>query len=137
MSEGINQNAIDNICDKALLHMKFKSDKWEIFLNDHAKRKCFKYKKFEEYIYLHLNRAAPAGDQAQQSTQPTIEQSQVDQEASVEMPDSQQSFAPTNSNLLESTQPYSNLLESTQPCSNPLESTQVATETPQPVATPT
>ena len=65
MSEGINQNALDNICDKVLLHMKFKSDKWEIFLNDHTKRKCFKYKKFEEYIYLHLNREAPAGDQAQ------------------------------------------------------------------------
>ena len=48
MSEGINQNALDNICDKALLHMKFKSSKWEIFLNDPSKRQCFKYKKFEE-----------------------------------------------------------------------------------------
>ena len=60
MSEGINQNALDNICDKALLHMKIKSSKWEIFLNDPSKRQCFKYKKFEEYIYLHLNREAPS-----------------------------------------------------------------------------
>ena len=47
MSKGINQNALDNICDKVLLAMKFKSEKWEIFLKDPAKRECLKYKKLE------------------------------------------------------------------------------------------
>ena len=65
MSEGVDQAVLDKLCGSALLSLKFKSDKWEIFLNDSSKRTCFKYKKFEEYVYLHLNREAPAGDQAQ------------------------------------------------------------------------
>ena len=75
MSEGINQNALDNICDKVLLALKFKSEKWEMFLKDPAKRECNKYKKLEEYVYKYLDREPLAGDQAQQSTQPTIEPS--------------------------------------------------------------
>jgi len=93
-SEGIDQETLDKYCAKLLLALKFKSDNWEPFLSDPSKRTCNKYKKFEEYVYLHLNRAEPAVDQILQSTQPTIEQSQVGEEASAEMPDSQQSFAP-------------------------------------------
>ena len=62
MSEGINQNALDNICDKVLLALKFKSDKWEMFLKDPAKRECLKYKKLEQYVYKHLNREETPGD---------------------------------------------------------------------------
>jgi hypothetical protein len=73
MSQGINQNTLDNICDKVLLAMKFKSEKWEMFLKDPAKRECLKYKRLEQYVYQHLDRETPSGNQAQQSTQPTIE----------------------------------------------------------------
>ena len=44
MSEGIDQEVLDKICSKVLLALKFKSDKWELFLNDPAKKKCHKYK---------------------------------------------------------------------------------------------
>ena len=88
-SEGIDQETLDKHCARLLLALKFKSENWEPFLSDTSKRQCNKYKKFEEYVYLHLNRAEPVQDQIQQSTQPTIEQSQVDGEASAEIPDSQ------------------------------------------------
>jgi hypothetical protein len=56
-SEGIDQETLDKHCSKLLVALKFKSDNWEPFLNDTSKRICNKYKKFEEYVYLHLNRA--------------------------------------------------------------------------------
>ena len=87
-SEGIDQKILDKVTSRVLLAMKFKSDNWESLLNDSSKRSSNKFKKFEEYVYLHLNRAEPAEDQIQQSTQPTIEQSQVADEASAEIPDS-------------------------------------------------
>ena len=76
--------------------MKFKSEKWELFLNDPSKKKCLKYKTLEKYVYEHLDRAPAEGEQVPQSTQPTVEQSQAEEEADAEMPDSQQSFTPTN-----------------------------------------
>ena len=63
MSEGIDQAALDKICSSVLLAMKFKSEKWELFLNDPSKKKCNKYKKFEEYVYQHLDRAPAAEEQ--------------------------------------------------------------------------
>ena len=107
--------------------MKFKSEKWEMFLKDPAKRECLKYKRLEQYVYQHLDRAAPAGDQAQQSTQPTIEQSQVDEEASV---DSQQSFAPSqstpaNSSQIQPTPANSSQLQPTTAKSSQLQPTSV------------
>ena len=68
MSEGIDQEALDKVCDKVLLALKFKSDRWELFLKDPAKRECLKYKKLEQYVYKHLDRQAPAEEKAQQST---------------------------------------------------------------------
>ena len=61
-SEGIDQETLDKYCAKLLLALKFKSDKWEMFLKDPAKRECLKYKKLEQYIYKHLNREETPGD---------------------------------------------------------------------------
>ena len=114
MSEGIDQDELDKICSRVLLALKFRAEKWEPMVNDPTKRNCNKYKKLEEYVYLHLNRAEPAGDQAQQSTQPTIEQSQVEGEASAEIPDTQQNFAPIITPQLTSTQIHTDSHRSTQ-----------------------
>ena len=68
MSEGIDQEALDKLCGRLLLALKFKSDKWEQFLSDPTKKSCNKYKKFEEYVYVHLDRKATEENQVQQST---------------------------------------------------------------------
>ena len=89
MSEGIDQETLDKFCSRLILALKFKSEKWGVFQNDTSKKSCNKYKKFEEYVYVRLDRKATEENQVQQSTQPTIEQSQVDEEASADIPDSQ------------------------------------------------
>ena len=58
MSEGIDQEALDKLCARLLLALKFKSSKWEMFLSDPSKKACNKYKKFEEYVYVRLDRKA-------------------------------------------------------------------------------
>lgn len=43
--------AFIKICDDVLRALKFRSEKWEIFMHFPDKREAHKYKKFEQFIY--------------------------------------------------------------------------------------